>query len=173
MACFFPDFSDERLCFRRYHFHLPGCLLASEQGDQGLGTVPEVCVPAEKHRDEPDMGGGAEGREDRKAHVGVPRTLHAAFPFPQGFPARRMTTSCGHRLMSGATSVCWDTRLCSNGGLPTRRALTERTLTGPWSCPTAPVPERTMNGGFFLDAWGLGCIFLSSVTYRLGHGPFP
>ena len=86
MACFFPDFSDERLCFRRYRFHLPGCLLASEQGDQRLGTVPEVCVPAENHRDERDVGGGAEGRGGQEGPCGCPSDASCRVSFSSGVP---------------------------------------------------------------------------------------
>lgn len=55
-----------------------------------------------------------------------------------------------------------------------QRALMEKTLTGQWSCPTAPAPERTMSGWFFIDAWGIElCFILSSVGKGAGYGPFP
>lgn len=103
--------------------------------------------------------------------TGTPRgrARNAAFPPPQGSRAQRMTTSCGPRLMSGATSVCWGTRLFSNGGPPMPRALTEKTLTGRWSCPTAPAPGRTMNG-WLSSTPGTECSSGPSAVWATGWG---
>lgn len=54
-------------------------------------------------------------------------------------------------------------------------ASMERTLTGRWSCPTAPAPGRTMSGQFFFDGWGLSCVLFTQQCCgkRLGMVPFP
>lgn len=112
------------------------------------------------------MGNWAAGRGGRPPQGPV---CHAVF-LPQGSPAQRTTTSCGHPLMRGATSVCWDTRLFSSGGRRTPRASTEKTSTGLCPCPTAPAPARTTNGWSLTDA-GRSCVPFSAGWGPLGSGP--
>ena len=147
---------------------LPGPRASQREGQGGSGA----CTLAGRQREAQEVGGwatGQAGQETPREHA-----RNAAFPPPQGSPARRTTTSYGPHLMSGATSVCWGTRLSLSGGPPTPRALTEKTSTGRWSCPTAPAPARTMNGWFSSHArdrvpfWSL-----SSEGNRLGRLPSP
>lgn len=132
---------------------------------RGLGQLQRSVHLLGSSRPSRKWAAGLRFRQGRKPQVGLPLFSRAPFPLPQGFPAQRMTTSCGHRLMTGATSVCWDTRPSSSAGLPMPRALMERTSTGLWSCPIAPAPGRTMNGWFFFNAWGLSC-----VSFTQQHG---
>lgn len=45
-----------------------------------------------------------------------------------------------------------------------QRALTGKTLTGQWSCPTAPAPGRTMNGVFLLHGQDLELCHICSAV---------
>ena len=143
---------------------------ASQQEGQGGSRGLHACWAAARG---PGSGwpghGGQVGQETPRGHA-----RNSTFPPPQGSLAQKTTTSCGPHPMSGATSVCWGTRLFSNGGPPTPRALMEKTLTGQWSCPTAPAPERTMNGWLSIHARDRVLFWsLSSVGNRLGRMPSP
>lgn len=91
---------------------LPGPRASQREGQGGSGA----CMLAGRQREAQEVGGkatGQAGQETPREHA-----RNAASPPPQGSPARRTTTSYGPHLMSGATSVCWGTRLSSSGGPP-------------------------------------------------------
>ena len=148
------------------------CCLAPEPASERVRAAPGACTLTGRQREAREVGGQATGQAGQETLRGHAR--NAAFPPPQGSPAQKTTTSCGPHPMSGATSVCWGTRLSSSGGPPTPRALTEKTSTDRWLCPTAPAPERTMNGWLSVHTRDRVLFWsLSTVGNRLGRMPSP